>query len=66
MNKRTNNPAGSTRTKRQSKAQNVLVKLSEYGKQLQEKQKVKEMYGMRENQFKRFFNIAVQSQGSAR
>ncbi len=33
-------------------------KLSEYGKQLQEKQKVKEMYGLRERQFKRFFSIA--------
>lgn len=39
------------RTKRQRK-------LSEYGKQLEEKQKVKEMYGMREKQFKRFFKIA--------
>jgi small subunit ribosomal protein S4 len=33
-------------------------KVSEYGKQLQEKQKVKEMYGMRERQFKRFFAVA--------
>lgn len=33
-------------------------KLSEYGKQLQEKQKVKEMYGLRERQFKRFFTVA--------
>ena len=33
-------------------------KLSEYGKQLQEKQKVKEMYGLRERQFKRFFAVA--------
>lgn len=36
-------------------------KLSEYGKQLQEKQKVKEMYGLRERQFKRFFQIASTS-----
>lgn len=36
------------RTKRQRK-------LSEYGKQLEEKQKVKHMYGIREKQFKRFF-----------
>lgn len=35
-------------------------KLSEYGKQLAEKQKVKEMYGMREKQFKRFFKMATQ------
>ena len=37
-------------------------KVTEYGRQLQEKQKVKEMYGMRERQFKRFFNIASKSQ----
>ena len=35
-------------------------KLSEYGKQLQEKQKVKHMYGVREKQFRRFFGLAVQ------
>jgi len=40
-------------------------KLSEYGKQLQEKQKVKEMYGMREKQFRRFFrNASIQTQGA--
>ena len=37
-------------------------KLSEYGKQLQEKQKVKNMYGMLERQFKRFFKIAEKSE----
>jgi small subunit ribosomal protein S4 len=36
-------------------------KLSEYGKQLEEKQRVKRMYGMREQQFKRFFGIAIKS-----
>ena len=41
------------------KPQKRMRKLSEYGKQLQEKQKVKEMYGMREAQFKRFFRVAV-------
>jgi len=35
-------------------------KLSEYGKQLAEKQKVKQMYGVREKQFKRFFKLATQ------
>ncbi len=39
-------------------------KLSEYGKQLQEKQKVKRMYGVREKQFQRFFGIAVHSEGA--
>ena len=36
-------------------------KLSEYGKQLYEKQKVKKMYGVREKQFRRFFKLAVRS-----
>ncbi len=40
-------------------------KLSEYGKQLHEKQKVKEMYGMREKQFRRFFKNASTAQHGA-
>lgn len=36
-------------------------KISGYGRQLKEKQKVKEMYGMRERQFRRFFKLATQS-----
>ena len=39
-------------------------KKSEYGTQLEEKQKVKEMYGMREAQFRRFLHIAVKSAGA--
>ena len=39
-------------------------KLSEYGKQLHEKQKVKKLYGVREKQFKRFFDTAVKSEGA--
>lgn len=39
-------------------------KLSEYGKQLFEKQKVKEMYGLREKQFRRFFELAVRMVGA--
>lgn len=38
-------------------------KLSEYGKQLREKQKVKVMYGMRERQFRRFFDVATRQKG---
>ncbi len=38
-------------------------KLSNYGKQLQEKQKVKRMYGMFEKQFRRFFSIASKQKG---
>ena len=40
-----------------------LKKLSEYGKQLQEKQKVKRMYGMVEKQFRRFFSVASKQNG---
>jgi small subunit ribosomal protein S4 len=40
-------------------------KMSEYGKQLQEKQKVIRMYGMRERQFKRFFTIAIKQREGA-
>jgi small subunit ribosomal protein S4 len=36
-------------------------KTTEYGKQLEEKQKVKEMYGMRERQFRKFYAIAASS-----
>ena len=39
-------------------------KISEYGKQLLEKQKVKQMYGMREKQFRRFFALATRQQGA--
>ncbi len=39
-------------------------KMSEYGRQLQEKQKVKNMYGMRERQFRRFFANAVHAKGA--
>jgi small subunit ribosomal protein S4 len=51
--------AGEKSTKRPGK------KLSEYGKQLAEKQKVKEMYGLRERQFKRFFSIALHTREGA-
>lgn len=37
-------------------------KVSEYGRQLEEKQKVKHSYGMRERQFRRFFDMAFRSE----
>lgn len=40
-------------------------KMSEYGRQLSEKQKVKHMYNMRERQFRRFFSLAVHAQGAS-
>lgn len=39
-------------------AKKSFKRVSEYGKQLQEKQKVKQMYGMREKQFRRFYSLA--------
>jgi len=39
-----------------------MKKLSEYGRQLEEKQKVKNMYGVLERQFKRFFKMAIKGQ----
>ena len=38
-------------------------KLTEYGKQLREKQKVKLLYGVREKQFRRFFSIESNTPG---
>ncbi len=39
------------------------VKLSNYGLQLREKQKVKRIYGVLERQFRRYFKIASKSKG---
>lgn len=38
-------------------------KPSDYGKQLREKQKVKRMYGIMENQFKRYYQAAAKTKG---
>jgi small subunit ribosomal protein S4 len=38
-------------------------KMTEYGIRLREKQKVKRMYGLTENQFKRFFDMADKAKG---
>lgn len=40
-------------------------KLTEYGRQLEEKQKVKNIYGVRERQFRRFFMNAVKKTGAS-
>ncbi len=53
-------PAKGDRTKSEGGAKRTARK-SEYGRQLEEKQKVKEMYGMREAQFRRFFALAVRA-----
>ncbi|MDD5705055.1 MAG: 30S ribosomal protein S4 [Kiritimatiellae bacterium] len=38
-------------------------KISDYGQQLREKQKLRHQYGMREGQFRRFFGNALRKQG---
>ena len=43
----------------------AVKKLSEYGKQLREKQKVKLMYGVLEKQFRRFFAMASKHKGAS-
>lgn len=43
--------------------QNNKAKLSNYGIQLKEKQKVKRMYGVRERQFRKYFKLASKSKG---
>ncbi len=64
--KRMQNPAATgevkDRERKSTGQQKRMKKVSEYGKQLQEKQKVKQMYGVRERQFKRFFGLAIKSQ----
>jgi small subunit ribosomal protein S4 len=41
----------------------LRVKLSDYGIQLREKQKVKRMYGLMERQFRRYFGVAQKAKG---
>jgi small subunit ribosomal protein S4 len=60
-------PATAGRAERRTKGEGAeqspksFKKLSEYGKQLKEKQKVRNMYGLREKQFKKFFATAIKN-----
>jgi small subunit ribosomal protein S4 len=61
MEKRPTRSMDQREREQSSQSKRPARKQSEYGKQLSEKQKVKEMYGLREKQFKRFFGIAIKS-----
>jgi small subunit ribosomal protein S4 len=50
-------------TKKKSKRNRVMRKLSEYGVQLKEKQKVKFIYGVLEKQFRNYYEKADKMQG---
>lgn len=45
-------------------AKRMTKKMSEFGRQLHEKQKLKRVYGLREKQFRRFFDVAVRLTGT--
>lgn len=62
MNKK--DQAGQNAGANPAAAKKRFKRVSEYGRQLEEKQKVKRMYGMREKQFRRFFKIAVATEGA--
>ncbi len=59
-----NNTNKEVSDKQQTASKQPSKKMSEFGTQLFEKQKVKEMYGMKERQFKRFFDKAIKSKGA--
>ncbi len=61
MEKRNSNADRSRNERSEKPAARTGRKKSEYGKQLEEKQKVKEIYGLRERQFRRFFGLALAS-----
>lgn len=66
-NQKNNTPTGEKTVETRSEqraSRSSNKKLSEYGRQLLEKQKVKKMYGVREKQFKRFFKDASSQQGA--
>lgn len=65
MEKKASEVAGERKQQPQQQQKRGGRKLSEYGKQLHEKQKVKEMYGMRERQFRNFFANALKMRAGA-
>ena len=60
-NKSTTPGGGREKETQRGESTKRVRKATAYGRQLQEKQKVKFAYGMRERQFKRFFELATRS-----
>ncbi len=56
--------AFSKRPKPPGSSPKVRIKMTNYGLQLREKQKLKRMYGILERQFRRFFEVASRSKGA--
>ncbi|HUD20456.1 MAG TPA: 30S ribosomal protein S4 [Candidatus Saccharimonadales bacterium] len=56
-------PNTSTTTTKANRSNKRPKKVSEYGKQLQEKQKTRNSYGLREAQFKKYFDAAAKFRG---
>ncbi len=69
MDKIVKNPGSAGKRKSETGSESTVTrstrKMSEYGKHLAEKQKVKEMYGMREKHFRRFFENALKMRAGA-
>ena len=61
-NKKTSPTAATGAT--ENAAPKRFKRMTEYGRQLHEKQKVRDMYGMREKQFRRFFGLALRAEGA--
>ncbi len=62
-NSKSRDPKSADSGQGEQNSKKSFKRTSEYGRQLQEKQKVKQMYGMREKQFKRFFQEATNMEG---
>ncbi|MGA9530986.1 MAG: 30S ribosomal protein S4 [Candidatus Babeliales bacterium] len=60
MEKKLKDKKGDTFSSQEKQGTKRSRKKSEFGKQLEEKQRLKREYGMRERQFKRFFQLAIQ------
>lgn len=63
-NKVKDQKVGSNTAEQKTVAKKKFKRTSEYGRQLEEKQKVKRLYGMREKQFRNLFGKATRMEGA--